>query len=122
DRPGHGTSRGTTALSAACDQRNAGTETGLSVQAERSERRAVLMVRRRSTVRFRKGAQVKAIKSNRSNKVGGRSGGQAATDSVRRLGLGAMSPAAKLLSTQPQGRMRRTSRTISAGAGACTHL
>jgi hypothetical protein len=30
----------------------------LSVQAERPERRAVLMVRRRSTVRFRKGAPV----------------------------------------------------------------
>jgi hypothetical protein len=44
------------ATSAACNQCNASTETGLSMQAARPVRRAVLMVRRRSTVRFRKGA------------------------------------------------------------------
>jgi hypothetical protein len=44
------------ATSAACNQCNASTETGLSMRAARPVRRAVLMVRRRSTVRFRKGA------------------------------------------------------------------
>ena len=43
------------AVSAACNQRTASTEAALSVQAERLGRWGVLMVRRRSTVRFRKG-------------------------------------------------------------------
>ena len=83
-RTGRGTSRGTTTVSAACDQRTQSTEAALSVQAERPVQRAVLMVRRRSTVRFRKGAPVQRLNSKDSNGLWGQKWGERA----RNLGTG----------------------------------
>jgi hypothetical protein len=70
-RPSRGTSRGTTTVSAACNLRTASTPAALSGQAERLGRWAVLMVRRRSTVRFRKGAPGQRIDSKRIEQLVG---------------------------------------------------
>src|SRR5215831_9691242 len=99
------------AVSAVCYQRIASTAAGLSVQAERLGRWAVLMVRRRSTVRFRKGAPVqKQSSAQKANVVGTKVGtnGRASCNCIggvrRRPKLPANGSGQAILKRPPEGR------------------